>query len=130
MNRVDGPCDVPEGETGMQTRSIALLLPLLAGPLAWAVHFTLIYAANGIFCARPALHGLWMGGLATAFMGIAAALALAVIGLVNWRYRRRWPATDDKGFFPWVAATLGLLSAIAIVWQTVPVLMLPACPSA
>jgi len=98
----------------MQTRSIALLLPLLAGPLAWAAHFTLIYAANGIFCARPALHGLWTGGLATAFMAIAAALALAVIGLANWRYRRRWPAAEDAGCLTCGAGELGLMSALPI----------------
>ena len=109
-------------------RFTPLLLSLLAGPLAWAAHFVFVYALNGVFCARPALHGLWAEAGLAAWVILGAALAATgLIGWVNWRQRRRWPRTDDAGFFPWLAGALGLLSALAIFWQSVPVLWIPAC---
>ncbi|MBO1113519.1 hypothetical protein [Bordetella petrii] len=112
----------------MRTPSVSVLLPLLAGPLAWAAHFVFIYAANGVFCARPHLHGLWVdGGLAAATLIGAALLAVAAIALVYWRQWRRWPAAGDAGFLRWVAGALSLLAGLAIVWQTLPVLLVPAC---
>ena len=115
----------------MSMRSISMFLPWLAGPLAWAAHFVFIYAANGVFCARPALHGLWVdGGLAAWVMIAAALLALAAIALVYWRHWHRWPPTDEPGFFRWVAGALSLLAAIAIVWQTLSALMVPTCHAA
>ncbi|HYG42765.1 MAG TPA: hypothetical protein VEA17_07585 [Bordetella sp.] len=115
----------------MHTPRISVLLPLLAGPLVWALHFVLVYAANGVFCARPAWHGLWVGAaLSTWALMAAALLAIVAIALVYWRQRRRWPPADDAGFFPWLAGALSLLSIVAIVWQTLPVLWVPACPAA
>jgi len=113
----------------MHEHRALLFMPLLAGPLAWAAHFAFIYAANGIFCARPALHGLWVHGGLAAWLIVASALAaIAVIALVYWRQRTRWPRTDDTGFFRWVAGALSLLACVAIIWQTLPVLLMPACP--
>lgn len=114
----------------MNAPRIAILLPWLAGPLTWAAHFVLVYAANGVFCARPAWHGLWAdAGLSAWVLSVAAVLAIAVIALVYWRQRARWPRTDDAGFFPRVAGALSLLAILAIVWQTLPVWWVPACQS-
>jgi len=111
--------------------SVSVFLPLLAGPLAWAAHFVIIYAANGVFCARPALHRLWVDdGLAAGVMIAAALLAVGAIALVYWRQWRRWPRAGNAGFLRWVAGALGLLASIAIVWQTLPVVLVPACPGA
>ncbi|MBV7486861.1 hypothetical protein [Bordetella sp. BOR01] len=114
----------------MHTPRISLFVPLLAGPLVWAVHFVFIYAANGVFCARPALYGLWVdAALSVWAMGAAAVLAIAAIALIYWRQQARWPQTDEPGFFRWVAGALSLLAVIAIIWQTLPVLLVPACPA-
>ncbi|MCD0503603.1 hypothetical protein [Bordetella petrii] len=107
------------------------LLPLLAGPLIWAVHFVFIYSANGIFCARPAWQGWWVDEAGAAWVILAAALAaIAALLLVCNRQRGRWPRSADPGFFAWVANALGLLSAVAILWQSLPVLWVPACAAA
>ena len=112
----------------MQPTRVSILLPLLAGPLIWAAHFIFVYAANGIFCARPRWGGLWVdAGLATWVLGAAALLAIAAIALVYRRQRAHWPRTDDVGFYPWVAGSLSLLSIIAIIWQSLPVLWVPIC---
>lgn len=99
-------------------------LRLFSGPTIWALHFLAIYGATGVLCARPALRQDWLGISAIAWMlGTAALLAVAAIELIHardWRDRK----TD---FMRMTASGLALLSIIAIVWETVPLFLVPEC---
>ena len=102
---------------------------MLAGPIIWAMHFLFIYSVNGIACARPALHGAWLGVPVSAWIiVVASVLALAAMTLIFFRLRTRvCTAGATPGFLPWVAGTLSLLSGLAVVWETMPVMLLPSC---
>jgi hypothetical protein len=101
---------------------------MLAGPLIWAVHYLTVYSVHGIACARPAWHATWAGVPASQWLIVAAsAVALLAMALIHVRFRRRMPPLADARFLPWLAGALSLLSAVAVVWETIPVLWLPAC---
>lgn len=112
----------------MQASFPRTLMLLLAGPIIWAAHFVIIYSVHGISCARPAWHGYW-GGVSPASWIIVAAslLALAAMALIYRHLRTRMPFMGNPGFLSWLAGALSLLSAVAIIWETIPVLWLPAC---
>ena len=107
------------------TRSFLLLF---SGPIIWAVHFLTIYGFTGVRCARPALRQEWLGTDITAWgIGIAAAVAIAVIVAVHWRCWHTSKRSDGAYFTRWMASALGILSITAIIWETVPVLLVPGC---
>ncbi|ANN77461.1 hypothetical protein [Bordetella flabilis] len=103
-------------------------LVTLAGPLIWAAHFLVAYSVNGVICARPAWQADWLGMAVSSWI-ICAGSGLALVGmaLVLHRNRKRLPALGNPRFLPGLATALTLLSSLAVIWQTVPALMLPAC---
>lgn len=112
----------------MQRSFSRVFLFMLAGPMIWAAHFLFIYSVHGVACARPMLYGAWLGAPVSAWIIVAASvLALAAMGLIFLRLRTRLRRSGDRGFPSWMAAALSLLSALAIVWETIPVLLVPAC---
>lgn len=108
------------------TRSFLLIF---SGPIIWAVHFLAIYGAAGVICARPAAARLqWLGLHAADWSTLVASVAaIAVISGIVVRTHRQQAHAGHAGFTPWMAAGLGLLSIIAIVWETLPILLIPSC---
>ena len=102
-------------------------LLLFAGPLIWSIHFLAIYAFTGIVCARPGAAASWWGiGVVTwalAGAGLAAIAAIAAFFAV----KPRDAAPDNRSFIRRVSAGLGVLSIIAIVWETMTVFLVPSC---
>jgi len=102
-------------------------LPVLAGPLIWALHFVFIYAVHGVLCARPALQGPLYATLYFWVLVAASALALVAMAAIYLRLRAALRTSSTSAFLLWLAGALSLLSALAIVWETIPVLWLPIC---
>lgn len=101
---------------------------VFAGPIIWAAHFAFIYSTHGIICARPALRDVWAGAPGFSWIIVAASLvALAAMSLIYLRLHARMPHIGNPGFLPWLAGALSLLSAVAIIWETMPVLWTPVC---
>jgi hypothetical protein len=105
---------------------------LAAGGLAvWAAHFTAIYATHALACERaPA--GARLLGLPAVPLLVAAftLLALAVLGgmIRAARVPLLEPASEgEPGFTRWFAAAAAGLAAVAVLFQAVPALVLPAC---
>lgn len=112
----------------MQSSFTRVFLFMLAGPILWAVHFLFVYAVNGVACARPPLHGGWLDVPLSSWIIIAASLlTLAAMALAYLCLRTRTPRLGDAQFVPWLAGALSLLSALAVVWETLPVLLAPGC---
>lgn len=112
----------------MQSSFSRVFLFMLAGPIIWAAHFLFIYVVNGIACARPALYSTWAGFPVSSWIIVAASLlALGGMVVIYLRARPGMPRRGDPRFLPWLAGTLSLLSAVAVIWETMPVLMMPAC---
>lgn len=107
------------------TRSFLLIF---SGPIIWALHFLFIYGLNGVLCARPTLNPKWAGLHAAAWGTLAASLA-AILLLAGILARTKLPesAEGSRGFVRWLSLTLGALSLVAIVWETLPVFFVAPC---
>jgi hypothetical protein len=105
------------------------ILLLFAGPIVWAVHFVAIYGLTGIVCARAGSAGVWLGlawhGWAIVGAGLLAAAALGAC----LRVRPRSEDAHNRRFLRWSALALGALALLAIVWETLAVFLVPACPA-
>jgi hypothetical protein len=108
------------------SRFVGAAFRMFSGPLIWAAHFTAIYAFTALACARHFAHASWLGvdvvlwaiGIGTS----AAAIAALVVFLAGVSDGRR-----DDPFVAWMSAALGALALVAIVWEALPVLLVPVC---
>lgn len=111
----------------------------IAAPMAvWALHLVAVYSLQGITCGQdlgnPRLAGL--PALAWWVLALTAACfaALAWLGLRAWR---GWRAANADRSTPAIAArrrfgasvtaALSVLAAVAVLFTTIPVLLLPGC---
>ncbi|HZW11971.1 MAG TPA: hypothetical protein VFF81_02105 [Noviherbaspirillum sp.] len=103
-------------------------LRLFAAPLVWALHFLAVYGAIGIICARR-MHGLTLLGLDIASWVVAATTvaSVAAVFLLSLRGAAGQPPQDNASFTRWTGAALGVLSIIAIAWEAMAILLVPAC---
>ena len=85
-----------------------------SGALVWALHFGVIYGFTGLACARGfGTAAPWVIGAAT---GVAAAGAIAII-LTHL----------SSDFTRWMSAAVAAAALLAILWEGLPALMVPAC---
>lgn len=113
----------------------AQLVFAMAGFLIWFAHFNLVYAVNAVACARgfAATRVLGVGIVPLAVL-LATAVALAALGLV-WRRARvpRRATSADSASEPsarllrYLAAAGAAAGLVAVIWQTVPALMVAPC---
>jgi hypothetical protein len=90
-------------------------LRLSGGVIVWALHFGSLYGFNALACARGFSGAVpWVAGAAT-------LAALAGTAWVLFRERRR------EGFEGWLAFSIAAAALVAILFQTVPLLVVPAC---
>lgn len=91
-------------------------LRISAGVIVWAIHFAVVYGITALACARGAAALVpWTVGGATL---VAGALALVVIARGFIKRRE---------FESWLSAALAGFALIAIVWEAIPVLLVPLC---
>jgi hypothetical protein len=116
-------------------RAVFEVLLNALGLAIWAAHFGLVYAVNALSCERE-----WAGGrlLGLPFVPLAivvlTVVALGALALVFRAARRRMaPGPWDEGgeaeprFTAWFAAATAGYSALAVVFQAAPALVVPAC---
>jgi hypothetical protein len=112
---------------------------VVLGPLIWAGHFLLVYVGAAILCqkagrAASLLPVQW----ATACATVLALAALALLTRTLWRVRARSLTDDDyefehnspeerHRFLSHVALMLCALSAVAVIYTTIPVLLMESC---
>jgi hypothetical protein len=118
----------------MRPRSIGVLILALGGLIVWAAHFALLYGVQTAFCTvAPAgwsAAGLRIGGLMLTAVAVAALLALA--GRLHLRSQRASsrdsiPDAESVRFLRRVSIAGGALAVLAMLWATVPMLLLSAC---
>ncbi|SSW67153.1 hypothetical protein AVE30378_02475 [Achromobacter veterisilvae] len=112
----------------MQRRFWIELLLMVAGPVIWLAHFLFIYMVNAVACAHFPSGGVWMALPVSSWIILAAsALALAGMAAVSLYQRRRVRTRRLPRFHGWLTGSLCLLSAVAVLWETLPVLTAAAC---
>lgn len=100
---------------------------LLAGPLIWTAHLTLVYSAASLAITLTHEAGL----VSRLFIGLATLAALAGIVWVGWSVRKgrlpRWetPQQDLTGLWHKGTLFLCLLSFFAVLWQGLPAIFVP-----
>ncbi|CAM3676437.1 hypothetical protein BOTU111922_00285 [Bordetella tumulicola] len=103
---------------------------LIGGPVIWLLHYLSIYTINALHCARPRawLGTIWISLPISSWMIlICSALALSAMAWVAQRQHRRLHAGDSRRFHTRLTDSLCLLSALAVVWETLPVFLVSRC---
>ena len=115
------------------------LVRITAGPVLWAGHFVLSYAAAAIWCAKAAGP---MGSILWFRIGVGALTlaVLASIAWLGWRAWRQWDylhddyrandvsrAEDRHQFLGHAAFLLSLISFIGVVYVAMPVIFIETC---
>ncbi len=105
---------------------------MLSGLMIWAAHFLVIYVFTALACARRFADLSWLGiGVVPWVIGTATlaatAATLVVIGLAVRDARSSTSRNNMLSFVPWMTAALGGLALMAILWEALPVLLVPAC---
>jgi len=116
--------------TGGARRALWPAAPLLV----WGAHFGVVYAVHALACERS-LAGLRVLGLpfvpalcvAATALALAALLLLARPGIAALRRDGVEGDAGEPGFRLWFAAAAALAAAVAILFQTMPALIMPAC---
>jgi hypothetical protein len=92
----------------------ALWIP--SGSVVWALHFAALYGFTALACAR---------GFAGAVPWVAGGATLAALGaltLIAWRHLGR------RGEFnAWLTLAVAGLALVAVLYETVPLFIVPIC---
>jgi hypothetical protein len=109
-------------------RPVRDFLPLLIAPTIWFAHLSILYGTETLICIGPP--GGWSTKMGwAAFLATVAALTgmtILLIGLL--RPRTSSPRSDESSSWRRRASvTITLLSALGILWTTLPTTILPAC---
>lgn len=110
-----------------QRDTIGKFAILLAGPLVWTAHFTLVYSAASLEITLTHEAGL----PSRLFIGLATLGGAAIIAWIGWSVRKgrlpHWktPQEDLTGLWRRGTLFLCLLSFIAVLWQGLPAIILP-----
>lgn len=86
-----------------------------AGVIVWVLHFTAIYGLSALACARG-----WSALVAPVIVAATAIASIALVVIIAAGLRRRGE------FESWLAATIGALALVAVIYEAVPVLLLVA----
>ena len=98
---------------------------MFSGVIVWALHFGAVYAFTALGCARGFGHAERFGVSGVpVFITIATlAAATVLVALISVAVR-----TGLKSFDCWLAASVGGLALVAVLWEgLVPVWMVRAC---
>jgi hypothetical protein len=115
-----------------RSHPMARLFWMTSGLVVWAAQFTIIYGVTGVACARG-WYRFSLFGLDVVRASIAAAtlIALAATALVFWRaFVARSESADEEPserFVETVTLWICGLSLVAIAYNGLPALILPAC---
>jgi hypothetical protein len=108
------------------------ILRMLSGLMIWAAYFLVIYVFTALACARRFADLSWLGiGVVPWVIGTAtlaaATTTLVVIGLAVHDARLKTSRNNMSSFVPWMTAAFGGLALVAILWEALPVLLVPTC---
>jgi hypothetical protein len=122
----------------VQRRPARAVLEVLLNALGlalWAAHFGAIYAVHALSCEREwaqfRLLGLHWVPVAVVLLTVAALGALFLV--FRAARHRMGPGPWDEGgeaeprFTAWFAAATAAYSALAVLFQAAPALVLPVC---
>jgi hypothetical protein len=114
-------------------RPMTQLIAMMAGLIAWAVQFTVIYGVTSVACARGYADLAVLGvGLVPFAILVTTAAALAATGWVFAaalaRHRRMTDSAHPTDrFLAYSTLLISGLSLVTIAWHGLPALIVPPC---
>ena len=124
-DRLDDAATGPATEAGVVYR----LLDPAFGFGVWALHLLVIYVSTAVACqiglgARDAT----VQSLVVMTLIAVTLLAAAVVVMhAVKRYQQQSEVHDRHGFLPKIAVGHDAVAALAILWQLIPLMMVPLC---
>ena len=101
---------------------------LWIAPVVWALHFLAIYGFTALSCARPDGPG---SAIVPAFVITVTIAAVAVLGativLAMRDHGRSHEVPGVWRFVHGLTSTTAALVIVAVVWEALPVLLVPVC---
>jgi hypothetical protein len=104
------------------------LLDPAFGLFVWAAHFLVIYIATALACVLglgTASQGSQMMFL-TVLLVVTAVAALILVGHAVWRYGQQRRETMLR-FRMTITIGCDAVAALAVLWQLIPILLVPLC---
>ncbi len=104
---------------------------LWVAPIVWSLHFLAIYGVTALLCERQGSAG-WFGAdvipwFVAAATLVAALVLLATLAVAVRDLRRAAALPEPAKFVHWLGAAMAGLALLAVLWETLPVLMLAGC---
>jgi hypothetical protein len=112
-------------------RFFPTLFYMLGGLIVWAARFMFAYGVTGLACAKEwdaSVVLVLVGGVSAVSLIICMALLAAAV--LNLRRERAEPREELRPFVHWIAALVAGLAMMAILWETLPLAVVPICVSA
>jgi hypothetical protein len=100
------------------------LTAAIVSAVVWALHFTAIYVINALACAR----GIGAGyvPLSIAVASVPAFLAVLYLTALSWPHAR--PGEEEsEPFLNRLGLLLSTLTLLALTWNVLTLLLVPAC---
>jgi hypothetical protein len=120
------------GQAGLlplkQAGDVYRILDAVFGFGVWAAHLLVVYVSTAVACqlglgSRPA--GV-QSTVVTALLAVTFLSAVAVVWHAMTRYRQQ-REMREPGFLLRIAVGHDAIAMLAILWQLVPILMVPLC---
>ncbi len=115
----------PQSETA---RPVYRLLDSVFGFVVWAAHLLVVYIATAVACQLGL--GSQPGSVQSTVVGILCVVTLGAAAAVVWHAIRRYGQQKEmreRGFLARIAVGHDAVAALAILWQLMPLLMVPLC---
>jgi len=108
----------------VRTRPVGDLLFALIGPMVWAAHFFVVYLLEAMLCV-PGASDSGAARIAAAF-----ATVIALVVLICARLSRRTDCVDGLSQSFSFTRPLIYLSMVAVLWTSLPLLVVQTCQPA
>ncbi|WP_119304146.1 hypothetical protein [Dongia deserti] len=120
------------GQKQHVTSIVRLIAYLLAGPLIWAVQFSIVYAVHTLACAISPGETAIGGWLLLFMVGVTAASVAAALAILLCGRRIRRAVCGGSNAAGWTAydiisGFLIILSVVAMSWSGVAIGLLETC---
>ena len=109
-------------------------LYLLGGLIFWGVRFLSVYSFTAIACSRgwqgnqfAGIGAVQLGVSLITIPGVLGGVAILVVAMSRLRTRPAGEAEENSRSIHYIAATVAALAILAMLWETLPVYMIPVC---
>ena len=108
---------------------------LWLAPIVWAAHFLAIYAFTALSCARAGTSVWYTPAAVPWFVGAATLVAsIVLLWTITSTLRAGWNPRSQaavqaptRDFVGWLSAALATLVLVAVLWETLALVWVPAC---